>query len=423
MSVWSVVGRVAALVGLISLSILEYTDGDTMLEWSGAWQARLQRAGGAKLHRLGTLMSEGFTVVIFPFLYLHLFLASQQLVALYHISVFFLPVILGLLLKEGLYFGRPWVVIEDLSGSSCDPGLPSSHALIALAGYYVVYQAFRYYFRPSKPVSVLAGTVCTIVAAGISISRVTLGEHSVDQVAMSWLIFANFSLFFDFNRFLKLLYWSLPHLKKIMIILIVLNIAIGFALCELNHKYRERPTYWKYFWKNPECQNTFVIGQAQSVPMVAWPLSIYLFASFNRRDELPGFYELTLGLKVSRLIGSLLTTALLITFVSLPIQILKPEITSINQDLYLYNFDLSLVAVAIGFSQMRLSKLLMSMLDISAPSDVIVIEDIEEAIFGTQETLLKQTNSLSKESGQLGLGMQGDEKEGSLITRHFISNK
>ena len=366
---------------LILATIVDIFFDNYFLETSADLSYWLQKEGEKPL----TLISLVFT---FPLAFGLLFCAyfwilnsRKQLKALYYFNVFLIPISIGVILKNVWYKGRPYAIREDVSGSSCDPGMPSGHSIMALSGYYVVYKVLvDDMYAGNQRIRRFSQTFCILTALLIMFSRITLGDHGYNQVIIGFLISATFISYFDYPTFLYLLE---RYRKKLMVIMMSLNaITTVFlvVICYINHEYRENLDFWKFLYKNKECPESFVPGAAISSPLVSW----YFFTMVS----LP-FLSVPFEAKERKL--SILNES----FIRWSIYILLPvpslafwgvvglvysESTDIMVRSYWTIFISSVCASYLGIATGRLSKMIMRYFGVDRKEDYIQIEDIRREI-------------------------------------------
>ena len=143
---------------------------------------------------------------------------------LYTITLYLIPYTIVFVLKALYYKGRPFVIDQRVEGCSCDPGMPSGHAIMSMIGYYIVYRfvtdtywlksSFRYLYRT------LLALLCIFMALAIILSRVVLGAHSYIQLIFAIIIGLNIILYVTYHNFKRVLRYFRGRLK---------TMAIGFA--------------------------------------------------------------------------------------------------------------------------------------------------------------------------------------------------
>lgn len=274
----SVVSRVALLVLWIVFIFFDAIFDDEMLNHSSEISLAMQDWGGRTLEVFGLLFTIFFAYIVFALIFFHFIWAKTQLQALYYFFVFGFAIMIGLWLKLIFYKGRPYVVNKGLKGSTCDPGMPSGHTIMSITGYYVVHQIITRELWPhSEDVRMPSKVICTMITILIMISRITLGDHSYNQVIMGALIALNVLANIDFDTFCNRLAKLPGRLKTVLLPIEVLNLVLLLVFNYFNHKYRERPDLWQFMNKNPSCQNTFIIGSAQSVPFNSFFVGGFLY--------------------------------------------------------------------------------------------------------------------------------------------------
>lgn len=276
--------RIALFAALVAFVVIDIIWDDMFLEHSSDLSLALQTWGGKPLEIWGLVYTTFFAYVTLPILYFHFVYAKRQLLALYYFFLYGFALMFCLWIKLAFYKGRPYVVNLGLKGSTCDPGMPSGHTVLAISGYYVIHQiVVRELFPGNRGAKLASAVLCSITALSIMLSRITLGDHSYNQVLMGALISANVILNVDFEGFCEYVVRLPKCTKSLLLPIEVINFAYLVAMCFLNHAYRENPSFWKYMSKNPSCQNTFVIGAAMSVPFNSWFIGCFLYYPYRRK--------------------------------------------------------------------------------------------------------------------------------------------
>lgn len=266
---------VSALLLLFCFIIDLFFDSDFMVR-SADWSATLQEKGGTKLQVYGNIFSLffAFTPVIAEY---YIILCSRdKLRGLYHFSCFILPVTIGGYLKAFYYKGRPYAINPNVKGSACDPGMPSGHSIIAVSTYFSLFKILvedrGYNSRCQK---LVMGVAFTFIVINICFSRITLGDHSFNQLVIGSLVAWNFVINFEYWVFVTFLQKIRRIMKPLMVAAFFMSNGIVILMNYINHKYREDDSFWKYMSK--DCDNTFVIGTAQTVPLCCWFFAVLFY--------------------------------------------------------------------------------------------------------------------------------------------------
>ena len=128
----------------------------------------------------------------------------------------------------------------------------------------------------------LIGSICCIIGGGVIFSRVALGVHTWSQLLLGAAVGLFTITFFTYDLWNSMLHKMLPKLTLWMsgyaLSLLVFTIAMLF----INHQYRERPDYWRYFSKCPPCLGSFVYGQSQSLGLAFFQMGFVI--GFPQKD-------------------------------------------------------------------------------------------------------------------------------------------
>ena len=366
--------RIVLFLALIFWIIFDWIFDDDMLLASANFSYDVQQWGGKPLKYIGLVFTDGFAYIVFPLMYLVFVLVQTQLYALYYFFIFAVPNILSLWLKLTFYKGRPYVVNKGLGGSTCDPGMPSGHSILAVSGYYTIFLIITNELYPkNKPVKYVTGILCTLIAICIMLSRITLGDHGYNQVIMGFLLSANIVLNIDLEIFTKLMTWLWPKVYFVLIPLEIFSITFLLVMNYINHTYRENPTFWKYMDKNPLCENTFILGSAFTVPLVSWLIGSFFWYPFNRifyqpQNDVP----LTCADSTKRILIHF-AVALPGLIMGVPLYVVYK---STSMDLYTRSAILSILMIILlnylAFATVNLSKRVLECFDLARPSDYLL---------------------------------------------------
>lgn len=245
----------------------------------------IQTNGGTATNAVAVFFSYPVTAAILGFMFFHQLATRKQLKSLYYFAVFGSSVCVGVLAKNVWYKGRPYAVRDGVKGTSCDPGMPSGHTIVSVAGCFVIYKALTEDKLPhSRLAKQIAGPTCVFTVLMVMASRIVLGDHSYNQVWMGGLIAGVFIVNLDYPTFLHLFERHGSRLQSHMALAQVISVVLLVVFSLVNHKYRENPGYWKYLSKNKECPDSFVQGSAIASPFICW---IYSHAMFLAVREQP----------------------------------------------------------------------------------------------------------------------------------------
>lgn len=274
--------RVSRCIKIVSILLLLFAvivdfvfDADFMIH-SADWSASLQAKGGKGLEVYGNIFSLLFAFTPVLAEYYIILCSKDKLRGLYHFSTFIIPVTIGGFLKAFYYKGRPYVINQNVKGSACDPGMPSGHSIIAVSTYFSLFRILvedkGYSSRTQK---LGLGALFTFIVLNICFSRITLGDHSFNQLVIGSLVAWNFVINFEYWVFAYFLSRIRTFLKPLMVLAFFLTNGIVILMNYINHKYRENYSFWKYMSK--DCDNTFVIGTAQTVPICCWFFAVLFY--------------------------------------------------------------------------------------------------------------------------------------------------
>ena len=252
-----------ALGFLILFSILDIFLSDKFMMISCDVSKALQNGGGEILIFISLLLSTIFTFWIPLMIILYNHLTNSNKDSFYILFKYFVPVILGVYFKALFYQGRPYLVSPDIQGCTCDPGMPSGHAIMAMSGYYAAYEILmaNYPGLKDKMYGQLIKIVFTFLAVSIVVSRSVLAAHSIDQLIMGSLISIWAILYFDRTRFNRIYILLSEHHGKISKSVLIFNLLLAISFIYINHGFRENYEKWKYFDKCKKCMNTLVVSQ------------------------------------------------------------------------------------------------------------------------------------------------------------------
>ena len=272
-----------------------YYNKDILL-WSANITFFFQENGGRPIYYLAMILSSAFTFWMPVVVVLYNHLSNNSRDSLYHFVKYFLAVDLGVVFKILFYQGRPYLASEKIDGCTCDPGMPSGHAIMAISGYYMIYVIFTErvaFFNPAK----FAGRAavlkfwCFFLSLGVIWSRIALGAHSVDQLFIGSMIAINVILWFNKARFDKL-YDILEHRSVCISLIFSLTLfTLGIVFCFVNHEYREDYSFLKYYSKCPICKGTMVVSQSLNVAITQIVPGALLYYPYNHKRTLHTSHE------------------------------------------------------------------------------------------------------------------------------------
>lgn len=282
---WGYAIRFLLFVCLVAFITFDIIFDDQMLIASAILSLSIQQWGGKPLEIIGLLFTTFFAYITLPIMYFHFVYAKNQLLALYYFYVYGLATMIGMWLKLAFYKGRPYVINQGLSGSTCDPGMPSGHSIIAVCGYYAIHQIVARELYPNhKTIKIVSMVVCSLIALCIMVSRITLGDHGYNQVIMGFLIGINVIANVSFDGFCEYLMKVPKCLKAFLLPIEVFNFSYLILMIAINHYFREDPTLWKYMNKNPACKGTFVVGASIAAPFNSWFIGSFLYYPYRRKE-------------------------------------------------------------------------------------------------------------------------------------------
>lgn len=274
--------RISKCTKIVSILLLAFAvivdfvfDADFMIH-SANWSASLQSEGGKGLEVYGNIFSLLFAFTPVLAEYYIILCSSDKLRGLFHFSTFIIPVTIGGFLKAFYYKGRPYVINQNVKGSACDPGMPSGHSIIAVSTYFSLFRILvedKGYSSSTQRLGL--GILFTAIVLNICFSRITLGDHSFNQLVIGSLVAWNFVINFEYWVFASCLQKIRVFLKPLMVLAFFLTNGIVIFMNYINHKYRENYSFWKYMSK--DCDNTFVIGTAQTVPICCWFFAVLFY--------------------------------------------------------------------------------------------------------------------------------------------------
>ena len=202
------------------------------------------------------LLSTVFTFWIPGLLFGYNHASNNSVDSFYHTFKYFAAVTLGVYFKALFYQGRPYLICEDIAGCTCDPGMPSGHAIMAVIGYFSLYELLAPRW-PGLGAKLLTG----LTALAIVVSRSVLGAHSLDQLAIGTLIALSVAAVLDKRAFERVFAFLSVRPQAYATLLFIFNGLFGLAFLLLNHEFREDRTLWKHFHKCPKCKDTLVVSQ------------------------------------------------------------------------------------------------------------------------------------------------------------------
>ena len=291
-----------AIIKWLSLAVLACVSAADMfynkdvMVWSGKISYYMQENGGKPVHIIAAICSSAFTfwMPITVVVYNHLSNNSRD--SLYHFVKYFTAVGIGVFFKMLMYQGRPYLACEDIKGCTCDPGMPSGHAIMAISGYYMIYVIFtekieafsidRHAIRAA-----MLKVTCYVLGLSIIWSRIALGAHSVDQLFIGSMIAINVILWFDKPAFEKLYDKLEHHSVLISVSYSILIFALGVTFLFVNHEYREDREFLKYWDKCLVCKGTMVVSQSLNSSISQIVPGALLYYPYDRKRRQKAHHE------------------------------------------------------------------------------------------------------------------------------------
>ena len=203
------------------------------------------------------LLSTVFTFWIPALLIGYNHTSNNSLDSFYHTFKYFAAVSLGVYFKALFYQGRPYLICEDIDGCTCDPGMPSGHAIMAVMGYYSLFELLS-----PRSDGLAAKLLIGLTALGIVLSRCVLGAHSLDQLTIGCLIALIVIASVDKPVFEKVCAVLAAKPQTYATMLFIFNALFALTFLFVNHEYREDRSLWKYFHKCTKCKDTMVLSQS-----------------------------------------------------------------------------------------------------------------------------------------------------------------
>jgi membrane-associated phospholipid phosphatase len=281
--------RCATLIKLILLAIVvgfaisdfvldrEYTDD------SSKWSASTQKSGGSGLETISNLLSTVAVYWVLLFFHFYVVFTKDIPYMVYTVVQYFLGLTTTLVLKALYYRGRPFVIAADVQGCQCDPGMPSGHATMAVLTYWILYdQIDRNWIINTEPLTkrrvyrFILGTLCCIIAAAVIFSRVALGVHTWSQLLIGAAVGLFIITFLTYDLWCSVYLKILPSIASWMSGYALSLLAFSIAMIFINHGYREKPDYWRYFSKCTPCLGSFVYGQSQSLGLAFFQMGFMI---------------------------------------------------------------------------------------------------------------------------------------------------
>jgi len=264
----------ARYVVLLALFLVSLGSGLNSKDWllgSAKVSEFFQDEGGAPLYNFSKFLSSVCTFWVMPLVILFNHTSNNSRRAFFEFVRYFGAVLLGVVFKLAFYQGRPYMVYNRIHGDTCDPGMPSGHAIMATSGYVMAYSILSQQSTFNPKLHPLRNTMlaiaCGVLAALIVWSRCVLGAHSLDQLVIGVLISLNIVLWFDEPAFEKCYHILEKHGVAIGSYLAIGIFVFGGVFLHLNHEYREDRVFWKYIDSNPLCKGTMVVSQSMNLSL------------------------------------------------------------------------------------------------------------------------------------------------------------
>ena len=145
---------------------------------------------------------------------------------LYTITLYLIPYTIVFVLKALYYKGRPFVIVQQVQGCECDPGMPSGHTATAVVAFTVLYKAISHHLVAKLKDSKTQVRGCLIysfvwIVFFIAASRLTLGAHSVSQIVIAVYIALAIMWCLDFMTSSKFIVRIKHNLNRICVGLII----------------------------------------------------------------------------------------------------------------------------------------------------------------------------------------------------------
>lgn len=303
--------RISLFLALVVFFILDLIYDDQMLLKSAHLSLKIQQKTGKAFKVLGQISSTLLTFWSIPLVgWIMIFPKDSLTNSLYYMTLFGVPQLPVLIGKALFYKGRPFAVLRGVSGKTCDPGMPSGHTAIAVTGYYMLYlmliQPDKQGNMPSKTKRSILGVVLFILASCVMLSRITLGDHSYNQIIMAFLMSTTVISNMSFLGYLKFLRYlgtksanrhqvqqlplspssprSPPH--TLPLILCVSFLIFILLMTYLNEAYRSSPSLWIEDIVRERCPGGFIRGESESVPFSLLFIGVFLFLPFFSESSL-----------------------------------------------------------------------------------------------------------------------------------------
>ena len=383
--------RIALFIAFVAWIFIDLLFDDYFLVDSARVSARLQDWGKDTLNLMGVLFTNGFAYIPVAFTLLVFVLSKSQMKALYYFCIFYFGNAVIAWLKALFYKGRPWAVHDNLRKTKCEPGLPSGHCIYSIVGYYTIYHFLTdegYVVQRWAKNTMIA--VFGVIMTLIILSRISLGDHSYNQVIMGILLGLNIITNGNFDQFSRFIKWVASRPIVVFVPLLILNYGFFLLFGYVNLTFRENYSLWTQI--SPKyCNGTFMVGMAKAHWQSTLLFGGLLFFPYarvmkhNKSTDAP----LTIG-KILLRIG--VHSALLLLLMVPQAAVSALEIAPLD-NFSRYVWMLTIAAInwmLCGFLVTRLSKYLLECFRLNTITDYLH-ENIEEPLEGGHAASLNFT--------------------------------
>lgn len=399
MELWA---KYSVLFILVSFSLVDFFYNKDILLWSGNISYYFQEHGGKTVYILAQILSSIFTFWMPVVVVIYSHLSNNSRDSLYHFVKYFLAVAIGVFFKMLMYQGRPYLACEKIKGCTCDPGMPSGHAIMAVSGYYAVYVIFTERlpeFSPAKYSLRVAGfkLVSIILALAVIWSRIALGAHSVDQLFIGTMISVNVILWFDKPTFDKIYDYLEHHSVSFSLIFALLCLASSIFFLYLNHEFREDNQFLKYWDKCPKCKNTMVVSQSLNAALMQIVPGALLYYPYDHKKKLHPHHENYKAYeKVNHRFGVFFFLVLIIPGILFLIGegIQRYLLTSVYSSSLFLLFYLSPVAFYVGMAMSYFNELIFSKFGLDTLLKPIIEDEYEDEVPTSHRTTFSREGDL-----------------------------
>lgn len=284
------------LICLITFSIFDAIYSKFFLIDSGQLTERIQKNldGTKEFIKITSLIfSTVFSYWVGPYLIFHFHFSQYKprtfaLMMYYSSSIY-----VGGFLKISYLDSRPflaWLGCEAWS-CQCDFGKPSGHSVIGVTNTVIILEEVYHHLiwdgkkRPIPWWYWVLVVLCVLQFDFIAISRVILGVHSYNQVILGslWGFFLAALYIFYWKKGVEELFAKVKTQKsRRKCIMILLAIVLGLTLWSIVqmaltlYLFTPDPEIVKYWYKCPECHETFSMGTMKIFAIASFPFSMIL---------------------------------------------------------------------------------------------------------------------------------------------------